>query len=153
MPLKVFIKINQVRTLRQGKYKVWGEISPVPVPFSSILEYDPRLQAHRCNSHIELAAGRRYNSILHIEIQTNQLKPQEVARGSLPLEWFPSDQVVEDWFPLKTIPEYPNGLMVLIQIHIVKRFALPPFSAPPGRLLVLPAWDRPGKQAIPPTPY
>jgi hypothetical protein len=153
MPLKVFLDVRQVTTLQRDKYKFWGESRPAAVPFSCVLEFVPRLQSHVGKSPIQLSAGTRYTSTLVLKIKTDQIVPSDVARAALPLEWFPADQVVEEWFPFKAIPKYPNGLLVLLRIHIVKRFSLPPFSAPPGRLLVLPAWDRPGKPAVPPTPY
>jgi hypothetical protein len=40
-----------------------------------------------------------------------------------------------------------------ISVHIVKRVRVQPFTAVPGSLLVLPAWNRPNILAAPPAPF
>jgi hypothetical protein len=157
MPLRVYLQILEIKcegkAIQKGNYIVWSEIRPCAIPFTSKCAFDSRKGTLSCADFVELAAGCRYGSLMSILLKTNNAASTEIARTHLPLDWFPSDQVCTDWFPMKAVPAYPNGLMVQITTHIIKRFPLPPFSAPPGRLLVLPAWPRPNKPVVPPTPY
>jgi hypothetical protein len=154
MPLKVHVHALEIRTLPLGNFHVWGDVLPIPVPFSSPIEYDPVTLAHFAKSPIELSAGSRYSSTLRIHIKSgSDAFGTTVASVSLPLSWFPVDQTVVDWFPLRASAALQYGVFAQLRVHVVKRFDLPPFTAPLGTLLVLPAWNRPGRPAIPPTPF
>jgi hypothetical protein len=149
----VYVQVSQIQTLPHGDFRLWGEVLPITLPLSSVLQYDSQSRSHSMKSHIELAAGRRYGSVLALRIQPNSLGRSVIATASLPLDWFPADQTVEDWFPFYVSPSSPHGVLGLIRVHIAKRFDLTAFTAPPGNLLVLPAWNRPTKPIIPPTPF
>jgi hypothetical protein len=151
MPMRVWVRLHQLVGLSPGKYKFWGEIRPFGFPFSANCAYDSATTFVSAITPLELSAGRRYGSTMILTIRTDNASCTEIARLSLPLHWFPAEQTVRDWYPVHFQP--CGQLAADIEVHIVKRFSLAPFTAPAGHLLVLPAWNRPDKPAIPPTPF
>jgi hypothetical protein len=67
-----------------------------------------------------------------------------IGRCSLPLEWFPTNHVVRDWFPMTLesgVPtEYKTWL--LLDVHVEDR-KVAEFKAPFSNLRVIPTWIRP----------
>jgi hypothetical protein len=66
-----------------------------------------------------------------------------LGRCSLPLDWFASDRLTREWFPL-TNTDGGAGLkaMLLLDVHIATA-PVKPFSAPFSSLRVVPTWARP----------
>lgn len=151
--MRLWVKVHQVVGLPSDRYKIFGEVRPFSLSSSSRCHYDKGSTILTTLSQLDLSAGQRYGSTLVLTVHTDYLRSEEVCRLTLPLIWFPADQTVRDWFPVFA-PSFRRGqIAAQVEVHIVKRHALPPFAAPEGRLLVLPAWSRPGKPIIPPTPY
>jgi len=76
----------------------------------------------------------------------NIFSPNRPLGGcTIPLEWFPSNRIVRDWFPIID-GEYVEGEdpphMVLLDVHITTRKSSP-FSSRFSRLQVFPTWKRP----------
>jgi hypothetical protein len=55
-----------------------------------------------------------------------------VAWISLPLNWFPAGQTVDNWFPFQATDACPGDVFARVRVHIAKRFDLAPFAAPSG---------------------
>ena len=62
-----------------------------------------------------------------------------VGKLVLPLTWFMPDSVVNDYFPLTTLAGAPTPFYANLSVH-VNQINAPPFQAPQGRLLIIPAW-------------
>jgi hypothetical protein len=152
--LRVWVKVHQILGLPEAKYRVCGDVNPFGIPFSSPCEYDTSSSITRATNAVELSAGRRYGSLLVITVKRNFFPSREVARLSLPLDWFPADRTVRAWFPMKSnVKVDPPIVSADVEVHIIKRHVLPPFTAEPGGLLVLPAWHQPDCPAVAPVPY
>ena len=68
-----------------------------------------------------------------------------LAKCALPLNWFPTNKVVRDWFPLQS--NDPNGdpvgpTYVLMDVHIENR-GVRRFMTEFSNLRVIPSWSRP----------
>jgi hypothetical protein len=150
--LRVWVRVHQVVGLPEERYKVHGEVRPLGLAASSACHYDRQSGILTALSQLDLCAGQRHGSALVLAVRTDYLRSAEACRLTLPLRWFPADQSVRDWFPVFA-PKAARQIAAQIEVHIVKRHPLPPFAAPEGRLLVLPAWSRPGRPIAPPTPY
>ncbi|EAY10659.1 hypothetical protein TVAG_157360 [Trichomonas vaginalis G3] len=74
-------------------------------------------------------------------VEANVYSDQSIASVSLPLEWFPKDQIVRMWFPLKPARPGISDLLVLLDIHLA--FQTAEFQAPFGNMLVKPKWQIP----------
>jgi hypothetical protein len=153
MPLHVYVHVVQIETLPMQRFKLWADVLPIPVPISSEISYDDRSNTHYAKEPIKLAAGTRYSSILRLCIRPYDSWSKTIAYVSLPLHWFPADQTVSDWFPFQSNLSSARGVFARVRVHIVKRWDLAPFTAPPGPLLVLPAWNRPARPSAPPVPF
>jgi hypothetical protein len=68
-----------------------------------------------------------------------------IGRCTLPLDWFPTNHVVREWFPM-TNGYGPDGAptkaMLLLDVHVDARGAQP-FRAAFSNLRVIPTWTRP----------
>lgn len=74
-------------------------------------------------------------------------KNKEVAKCVIPLDWFPANRIVRDWFPLQQIRNNENSdisTQVLLEIHLENRGASK-FSAPFANMRVIPTWQRPDR--------
>jgi hypothetical protein len=70
---------------------------------------------------------------------------RSIGGCTIPLEWFPMNRVVRDWFPI-TDGEYidnenPRNI-VLLDVHVASRKAKP-FNGTFARLQIFPTWRRP----------
>jgi hypothetical protein len=67
-----------------------------------------------------------------------------IGHCSLPLDWFPTNRVVRDWFPIAkesgAAPEYKTWL--LLDVHVEGR-KVAKFKAAFSNLRVIPTWPRP----------
>jgi hypothetical protein len=151
MPLRVFVKLHKLIGLPPSNYRLWGDVNPLGVPFSSACAFVPDAGYLVSAKAIELSAGQRYGTSLLLRVFTECAEPHEVARLTLPLHWFPADRTVRDWFPFLAVAR--SALSADIEVHIIKRLLCQPFRAPAGNLLVLPAWNRPNEPALPPAPW
>ena len=75
-------------------------------------------------------------------VESQVFSKADIARVTLPLSWFPKDQVVTQWFPLKPVKPGTGDLLVLCEIHLCFNGS-PEFQAPPGSMLVKPCWQVP----------
>jgi hypothetical protein len=147
--LKIFVNLRQI-SLAHDTYLFCGETTPIPFEFNVPCGFDSQNQTIHGTEPLVLSAGRRYRSSMRLSVWSQTTKTR-VATVTLPLYWFPADQVVTDWFPFQPPAETGGASpLALLDVHIAKRFALARFTAPIGRLLVLPAWNRPHQPALPP---
>lgn len=68
-----------------------------------------------------------------------------IGRCSLPLDWFPPNRVVREWFPMTATAGGETGAvktMLLLDVHIAERKAKR-FKAPFATLRIVPTWIRP----------
>jgi hypothetical protein len=151
MPLRLFVKLHKLIGLPPSNYRLWGDVNPLGVPFSSACAFVPEAGYLVGAKAIELSAGQRYGTLLLLRVFTECSETREVAHLTLPLHWFPADRTVRDWFPFLAGPR--TTLSAELEVHIIKRLKCQPFRAPAGNLLVLPAWNRPNQPALPPAPY
>lgn len=77
-----------------------------------------------------------------------------IGQCALPLEWFPTNRVVREWFPM-TDGAYQVGsdvpAMVYLDVHVENRDAKP-FMAAFSNLRVVPDWPRPDQARDSPAP-
>lgn len=84
------------------------------------------------------------NMFLYLEIKRHRVIVSDdlIGKLTLPLEWFPTNHVVREWFPFKQASKKNKSVMILLDIHVDAR-KVPPFMAPFATLRVLPCWKRP----------
>ena len=72
---------------------------------------------------------------------------RELARLTLPLQWFERNAVVVEEYPCRAlVPELESAtVMATIQVHLAENGVFTE-QAPQGRLLVRPAWKRPNSE-------
>ena len=88
-------------------------------------------------------------------IQEFNGKAYTIAKLVLPVVWFQPDSVVVDTYPMTSPTGIPTPFYAQLSVHLSYQ-NFPPFSAPPGRLLVIPAWRPsyyPNQQQAYPQPY
>lgn len=90
-----------------------------------------------------LLIRRQKNNFLSIDLKRFNLigKNDLIGQLVLPLEWFPTNHIVREWFPIQKTGQFQGG-MILLDIHVDSRNALP-FMAPFAALRVYPCWKRP----------
>lgn len=80
-----------------------------------------------------------------------EMEPErkELGRLTLPLRWFQINSLVTEAFPCRMLlPEHAHTpAMIKVEMHLSEDGSYP-FNAPPGRLLVKPAWKKPPTQAV-----
>jgi hypothetical protein len=65
-----------------------------------------------------------------------------LGRCAIPLDWFPAERVVREWFPLLETDTAFTKTTLLLDVHITHANAKP-FSATFARLNCIPTWPRP----------
>lgn len=85
----------------------------------------------------------QHNDFLNIDLKRYHFisKDDLIGQVVLPLEWFPTNHMVREWFPIQKSGEFQGG-MILLDIHIDSR-NVQPFMAPFAALRVFPCWERP----------
>jgi hypothetical protein len=69
-------------------------------------------------------------------------RSKTLGRCTIPLDWFPMECVVREWFPLIETDAEFTKMMLLLDVHITNASAKP-FEATFARLNVIPTWPRP----------
>lgn len=85
-----------------------------------------------------------YSQLTSIIIQINITDPvnrlvQPISRLELPLDWFPSNLVVREKYPMRCIDNKVNKITARITVHRSEN-GQDAFAAPKGQLNVTPAW-------------
>lgn len=83
------------------------------------------------------------NNYLCIDFKRFHLitKDDLIGQLVLPLEWFPTNHIVREWFPIQRSTDCQVG-MILLDVHIDSR-NVAPFMAPFATLRVFPMWKKP----------
>lgn len=150
---KLYVKLHGCYGLPKGNYSFTGNVQPMNIKTSDVCSQDSRRNLTIGKAHLELTMGNRYDNILVLCMKDNATK-QDCCRVALPLHWFPADQTARTWFPMKSyISGVQGSYMADIEVHMKKNFSYVPFGAPKSPILVLPAWNQPGKPALPPKPH
>ncbi|OHS94804.1 hypothetical protein TRFO_39020 [Tritrichomonas foetus] len=146
----IYLKINQIKDLPKGSYTAWIGTSPIGISKSG--ELDRNTKSTRM---WPMETKQPETTSISIVIKHHKFLSgeSEAARAMIPVKWFPSNSVVTDWFPLVSPTSFQlekNAKpLISLTVHVSDHRAKE-FSAPPGALLVAPAWDRPGMPARPP---
>ncbi|OHS97478.1 hypothetical protein TRFO_36343 [Tritrichomonas foetus] len=84
------------------------------------------------------------SSSIFVDVKRSRfiVKDELIGNVQLPLNWFPINHIVREWYPVKGVSNVQDDVMILLDIHIDNRGALP-FMAPFASLRVLPTWTRP----------
>lgn len=151
----VYAKIVGSRSIPKGTYTAWVGTTPIGFAKKGDLAHDKKVGYYsKCVWSMEVKKDFDKTSVEFI-IKHHRLLggESEAGRIQLPLKWFPANQVVNDWFPIasRTVSGIDGEEMLLnITVHLAEA-RVTPFSQPIGSLLVAPAWNRPGRPAVPPT--
>jgi hypothetical protein len=67
-----------------------------------------------------------------------------IGRCVLPLDWFPTNRVVREWFPMTFDASAPTDVTtwLLLDVHVEDR-KIPKFQAAFANLRIIPTWPRP----------
>ena len=105
-----------------------------------------------CDSTWTFAYSNARESSVCFSFFETEPERRELARLTLPFSWFELNTVVTEDYPCRMIiPELANNTaMATVQIHLSENGHLTA-QAPPGRLLVKPAWKRPNSEGQPKT--
>lgn len=97
-----------------------------------------------CEKFISFNLDSQLNSSIHMEFKRHRflISDDFIGHIDLPLNWFPSNHIVREWFPIKKNRGGKNGGMLLLDVHVDCRGA-DPFMAPFAPLKVQPTWKRP----------
>jgi hypothetical protein len=69
-------------------------------------------------------------------------RSKTLGRCTIPLDWFPVERVVREWFPLIETDTKFTKTTLLLDVHVASANARP-FKATFARLNVIPTWPRP----------
>jgi hypothetical protein len=106
----------------------------------------------RCDATWKFKLRAQPNGDIRIALTKRRVigSDKEIGKCSLPLDWFPINQIVRDWFPLHEEKNEPEGQdarhWLLIDVHVNCR-GNRQFSTSFSPLKVLSTWTRP------PEPY
>jgi hypothetical protein len=155
MPGELYARVLEIRTPEAvglvNKLVLAAQISSVPdwrrqrVAGKSFRRCDATWKFHINDHHNE-------QFVLVLERRKIFSRNDELAACSLPLNWFPVDRVVRDWFPMieTGTPLAPDGssrTMVLLDVHLDSR-NVKEFHASFGALRVIATWPRPCEEFI-----
>ena len=167
-PDKSFVDSNHQKAMFSIHIKViefitvekWTVINPLILVFNMSnqirklkLIKKPEMSNYTCEKPIIYSSSNQKDTVLSIEFKRQKVFKQDEPLGKLviPLNWFPSNHIVREWFPFRAASGNPNAPTyskdlssgyVLLDVHINYRNALP-FMAPFAPLRVLPCWEKP----------
>ncbi|OHT11312.1 hypothetical protein TRFO_19294 [Tritrichomonas foetus] len=97
----------------------------------------------KCDKSIQYEIVTQRNSFINVELKRHRVIIADDSLGNvlLPLEWFPTNHVVREWFPIHNKNTNKDS-MILLDVHVDRRKVMP-FMAPFATLRVLPCWQRP----------
>jgi hypothetical protein len=139
---KAFVRVRQlsqtpVGNFVGGKFNMAIKLTPGSIPLiANFADSNPPVCNHVYRFDMQTADKAVFEVTL---MESNVFSKTDIARVTLPLNWFPKDRVLTHWFPLKPIKHGTGDLLVLFDIHI-SYDGSPEFQAAPGNLLVKPCW-------------
>lgn len=76
-------------------------------------------------------------------------KNKELAKCVMPLDWFPTNKIVRDWFPLQRTSGKSESITtyILMDIHLENR-KVSRFSVPFSNMRIIPSWNRPKANTV-----
>ncbi|KAK8896123.1 hypothetical protein M9Y10_014016 [Tritrichomonas musculus] len=97
-----------------------------------------------CEKPISLNIGIQKNNFIHMDFKRHRMLISDdlLGRVVLPLDWFPTNHVVREWFPISKKARGVCDTMILLDVHVDSR-NVQPFMAPFATLKVVPSWQRP----------
>jgi hypothetical protein len=148
------IRVLEVRTLeRMQKLVLYMETRSS----TSVQESGVTGNIHmKCSRHWHFSIPSQMSECLSLTLKKRRFfgANRRVAQCALPLDWFPTNRVVREWFPM-TLGQYQMGaevpVMILMDIHIDTRSAKA-FRAAFANLRVVPNWPRPDNGRNSPAP-
>ena len=142
---KAFIRVRQlsqtpIGNFIGGKFNMAIKLTPGSIPLiANFTDSNPPVCNHVYRFDMQTAEKAVFEVTL---MESNVFSKVDIARVTLPLNWFPKDCVVTQWFPLKSIKQGTGDLLVLFEVHICYDGSKE-FQAAPGNLLVKPCWNVP----------
>jgi hypothetical protein len=144
----LFVRVLEVKTVEPcellHKMFVFGESSSSKKELRSPVVGDRLL---KCEGFWTFDLAERADESLTITLQKrNIFSPNKVVGTAIiPLEWFPPNKVVREWFPLVEDSQ-PQGTdspnMILLDVHLDSK-ASKRFKSVYSHLRVIPTWHRP----------
>jgi hypothetical protein len=139
------IRVLEVRTLkRMQKLILYMETRSS----TSVKEANETGNVHmKCARHWRFSLPSQMSECLSLTLKKHRFFGANlmVAQCALPLDWFPTNRIVREWFPM-TVAPYQMGtevpVMILLDIHIDTR-AAKAFRAAFANLRVVPNWPKP----------
>lgn len=97
-----------------------------------------------CEKPIAFNIESQLNNTIYMNFKRHRfiISDDLIGEVVLPLNWFPSNHIVREWFPIVTKNNGHSGGMVLLDIHVDCRGA-DPFMAPFAHLNIRPTWRNP----------
>jgi len=142
---KAYIRVKQLNqtpasSFIGGTFKMTIKLTPGSIPLSaSFTDQNPPM----CNHVFRFDCQTFEKAIFEVCLNESAVFTKtDVARVTLPLNWFPINSVVEYWFPLKPLKPGTPEVFVLLVVHLADNYTSE-FEAPPGKLLVKPCWSVP----------
>jgi hypothetical protein len=85
------------------------------------------------------------DEFIDLTLKDRMYKKSDKALGRcrLPLEWFPQDRVVREWFPMNTETDQGPGPSIIMLIDVQVAVKTKNFRASSANLRVIPGWERP----------
>ena len=142
---KAFVRVRQLSQTPIGNFlgstfRIFIKLTPGSIPLAAnFTNQNPPICNHVFRFECQTFEKTIFEVILN---ETAVFSKTEIARVSLPLNWFPINKIVEYWFPLKPIKLGTLDLFVFMEIHLSDNLDSE-FEAPPGKLLVKPCWSIP----------
>lgn len=96
-----------------------------------------------CEKNVSLFIPNQIGNYIYLDLKRYHFVISDDLIGQLvlPLDWFPTNHVVREWFPFVQSGNFMGG-MILLDIHVDAR-NVDPFMAPFTALRVFPCWKRP----------
>lgn len=88
---------------------------------------------------LEFRFSNQVEQYIVIILVETRPKAMEIARLALPLAWFPTNIYVNETFPMRPLVPEIAPLIACVDVHISDN-GMPPFTAAPGDMLVVPAY-------------
>ena len=118
---KAFIRVRQlsqtpIGNFIGGKFNMAIKLTPGSIPLiANFTDSNPPVCNHVYRFDMQTAEKAVFEVTL---MESNVFSKVDIARVTLPLNWFPKDCVVTQWFPLKSIKQGTCDLLVLLEVHI-----------------------------------
>jgi hypothetical protein len=150
MPGELYVRVLEIRTPETGSFVnkliIAAQISSAP-------DWERQrvvgTALRRCDATWKFQITHHDNEQFVLALERRRIfsRNDELAACSLPLNWFPVDRVVRDWFPMieTGTPLAPDGssrTMVLLDVHLDSR-KVKEFHASFAPLRVIATWPRP----------